>query len=54
VRKATAGGSGTTELPPATEISDHFQLSVQSADRSKHLIERAVLKVITNVLQAAD
>jgi len=25
VRKAAAGGSVTTELPPATEMFDHFQ-----------------------------
>jgi len=34
VRKATAGGSVTTELPPATEMFDHFQLCTASDVRS--------------------
>ena len=34
VRKATAGGSGTTELPPATETFDHFQLYTADEVRS--------------------
>ena len=34
MREATAGGNETTELPPATEIFDHFQLCTASDVRS--------------------
>jgi len=34
VREATAGGEVTTELPPATEVFDHFQLCTASDIRS--------------------